>query len=275
MMAFIIPKFLSLTAVILLPAASALCATSLLEEGYRQMYNLRFDDAHKAFGEHARNSPSDPLGPVSDAAAYLFSEFDRLNVLSSEFWTNDDNFLDFHKLDADLKTKALFEAALEKGKQLAEAELRAQPDAPDALFASVLRLGLHSDYLALIEKRNLAALSEVKQSRALASQLLSRHPEYYDAYIAQGIENYLLSLKPAPVRWVLHVTGSETDRHVGIEKLRVTAEKGHYLLPYARLLLALANLRAHEPEQAREKLEWLVREFPENRLYRKELAKLN
>jgi hypothetical protein len=239
------------------------------------MYNLRFVDAHKTFAEYERTAPSDPLGPVSDAAAYLFSEFDRLNILSSEFWTNDDNFLDFRKPDADPKTRALFEAALEKGKQLADAELRVHPDSPNALFASVLRLGLHSDYLALIEKRNMSALSEVKQSRALAGQLLVRHPEYYDAYIAQGVENYLLSLKPAPVRWVLHVTGSETDRRTGIEKLRITAEKGHYLLPYARLLLALADLREHEPERARQKLEWLTHEFPENRLYRKELAKLN
>jgi len=273
-MAFIIRRFLRLTAIILLPAGT-LCGAPLLDEGYRQMYNLQFDDAHKTFAEYERKAPSDPLGPVSDAAAYLFSEFDRLNLLSSEFWTNDDNFLDFHKLDADPKTKTLFEAALEKSKHLADAELRAHPDDPNALFASVLRLGLHSDYLALIEKRNFAALSEVKQSRALAGQLLGRYPEYYDAYIAQGIENYLLSLKAAPVRWILHATGAETDRRTGVEKLRITAEKGHYLRPYARLLLALADLRAHEPEQAREKLEWLAHEFPQNKLYRKELAKLN
>jgi len=274
MMAFIIRRFLRLTAVILL-ASAALCGAPLLDEGYRQMYNLQFDDAHKTFAEYERKTPSDPLGPVSDAAAYLFSEFDRLNILTSDFWTNDDNFLDFHKPGADPKTKTLFEAALAKSKQLAEADLRAHPDDPNALFASVLRLGLHSDYLALIEKHNLAALSEVKQSRAMAGQLLARHPEYYDAYIAQGIENYLLSLKAAPVRWILHATGAETDRRTGIEKLRITAEKGHYLLPYARLLLALADLRDHEREKARTKLEWLAREFPENRLYRKELAKLN
>lgn len=239
------------------------------------MYNLRFEAAHKALGEYQIKAPSDPLGPVSDAAAHLFSEFDRLNILTSEFWTNDDNLLDFHKPEANPKIKALFEAALEKGKELADAELRVHPDNPNALFASVLRLGLHSDYLALIEKRNLAALSEVKQSRAVAAQLLSRHPEYYDAYIAQGIENYLLSLKPAPVRWVLHMTGSETDRRIGLEKLSLTAEKGHYLLPYARLLLALADLRAHEPDRARGRLQWLAHEFPDNGLYKRELAKLN
>ena len=45
-----------------------------------------------------------------------------------------------------------------------------------------------------------------------------------------GVENYLFSLKPAPVRWFLQIGGAETDRDRGIEDLRLTAEKGHYLV---------------------------------------------
>ncbi len=37
------------------------------------------------------------------------------------------------------------------------------------------------------------------------------------------------------------------DRNQGIERLRITAEKGNYLKPYARLLLAVAALRAQNP----------------------------
>ena len=69
--------------------------------------------------------------------------------------------------------------------------------------------------------------------------------------------------------------GAQTDKTVGIEKMQLTAEKGHYLLPYARLLLAVADLRNHLPSRAKEKLRWLAQEFPGNRLYRQELAKLN
>jgi hypothetical protein len=52
-----------------------------LERGYREMYNLSFEDAHKNFTEWQQIHPDDPMGPVSDAAAYLFSEFDRLHIL--------------------------------------------------------------------------------------------------------------------------------------------------------------------------------------------------
>jgi predicted Zn-dependent protease len=89
-----------------------------------------------------------------------------------------------------------------------------------------------------------------------------------------GVENYLLSLKPAPVRWFLHLTGAQTDKETGLRKLRITAALGHYLQPYARMLLAVAALRDHQPDEARKLLEGLSRDFPQNRLYASELAKL-
>jgi hypothetical protein len=114
----------------------------------------------------------------------------------------------------------------------------------------------------------------VKASRGAAEKLLTIAPSYYDAYLAIGVENYLLSLKAAPVRWILQWQGAETDRDRGITDLRLTAEKGHLLSPYARLLLAVAALRNKDRSEARRILGELAREFPHNRLYQEELAKL-
>jgi len=262
-------------AALLLMAAACLKAATLLDQGYRQMYNLQFAEAHRSFAQYEQENPADPLGPVSDAAAYLFGEFDRLHILQSELWTQDQSFLNFRKPNADPEIKRRFEEALARAQRLADEQFRRAPRDANALFAASLRLGLHSNYLAMIEKKNMAALAEIKQSRIIAEEALASNPSNYDAYISPGLENYLLSLKPAPVRWILHIGGAETDRQAGIEKLRLTAEKGHYLLPYARLLLAIADVRAHAPEQAKEKLRWLAAQFPANRLYREELAKLN
>ena len=254
--------------------ATALPAATLLEEGYRQMYNLQFDQAHRTLAEYSRLQPEDPMGPVADGAAWLYSEFDRLRILQSELFTEDKKFLSLSKRVPDPTVKANFLASLEKGRQLSDKILQQNPGDGNALFAATLRLGLRADYFAMIERRDLAALDEVKQSRVISEKLLARFPDYYDAYIAVGVENYLLSLKAAPIRWILRATGAQTDRQTGLDKLRLTAEKGHYLLPYAKLLLAVADLRAKAPAQARQKLEWLAKEFPLNHLYREELAKL-
>jgi hypothetical protein len=128
--------------------------------------------------------------------------------------------------------------------------------------------------MALIEKRYAASFQEMKASRQTAERLLAAHPGMYDAWIAVGVENYMLSVKAAPVRWLLRLAGGETDKAVGIQKLKLTAEKGHYLAPFARLLLAVAALRDHDEWRARTLLEGLVRDYPHNPLYAQELARL-
>lgn len=124
----------------------------------------------------------------------------------------------------------------------------------------MLRLGLHSECLALAEKRYVASLAA--------------HPDFYDACVPIGVENYLLSLGPAPVRWLLRIGGARIDREEGLRKLRLTARQGHYLRPFARLLLAVAALRDGDRRRTRELSPGLTAEFPGNDLYRQELARL-
>lgn len=245
-----------------------------LDQGFRDMYNLQFDDAHKVFDAWQQVHPEDPLGPASNAAAYLFAEFDRMHVLESELFTDDSTFENRSKPVPDPKVKVAFDAQLAKAQQLADKAVAANPKDSNALFALCMVFGLRGDYAALVEKRDLAGLGYMKDGRRVAERLLAADPSYYDAYLAVGVENYLLSLKPAPMRWVLHLTGAQTDRETGLARLRITADKGHYLLPYARLLLAVAALRDKDRTQARTLLEGLAREFPSNHLYTIELAKL-
>jgi tetratricopeptide (TPR) repeat protein len=262
---------------VLFAACSAFGADTIpsgLELGYRDMYNLQFDQAHKRFEDWQRTHPTDPMGPVSNAAAYLFSEFDRLHILESQFFTNNDNFESRSRPAADPAVKQAFMAQIDKAKQLSNKALAQNPNDPNALFASVLTLGLQGDYAALIEKRDFAGLGYLKDGRVMADRLLRVDPNCYDAYIAVGVENYLLSLKPAPVRWILRFGGAQTDKDTGLKNLQIAAEKGHYLRPYARLLLAVAALRDQDRGKARTLLAGLAQEFPLNHLYTRELNQL-
>jgi hypothetical protein len=238
------------------------------------MYNLDFAAAHETFKQWEQSHPDDPVGPTSNAAAYLFAEFDRLKILQFDLFTEDQKFERRPKLAPDPSVKTSFEGELTKSDQMANRELAINPKDSRALLALVMASGLRGDYAALIEKKNLAGLSYMKNSRGLAEKLLSVDPGCYDAYLAVGVENYLLSLNAAPVRWFLRLSGAQTDKAEGIEKLRLAAQKGNYFAPYARLLLSVAALRDKDPSTARDLLEGLAREFPQNDLYRKELARI-
>ena len=255
-------------------AASAEDTPSNLNSGFQQMYNLDFAGAHDTFQRWEQLHPDDPMGPVSNAAAYLFSEFNRLRILEFDLFTEDEVWVKRPKIAPDPSVKSSFESELTKGDQIANRKIAAAPQDREALLALVFANGLRSDYAAMVERKNLAALNYSKASRVVAEKLLAQDPSCFDAYLAVGVENYLLSLHAAPVRWLLRMGGAETDKDVGIAKLKLTAEKGHYLAPFARLLLAVAALRDKDRHTAHDLLAGLSLQFPHNDLYRKELARI-
>jgi len=245
-----------------------------LYDGWLKMYDLKFDEAHQVFGEWKQSHPADALAPASDAAAYLFSELARMGVLESELFVDDTKYQNRTKLQPDPQLKPRFDREIESTDHLADAALQAAASDTNALFAKSLTYGLRADLAALVEKQDLAALKYTKLGRPFSDRLKAADPKAYDAYLGGGVENYLLSLKPAPLRALLWVTGSQVDREKGLENLRMTAQYGHYLEPFAKLLLAVAALRDNNRALARELLSGLHNRFPNNPLYLRELNRL-
>jgi hypothetical protein len=248
--------------------------TSALEAGYRSVYNLQFDQAHRAFAEWQGQHPDDPMGPVSDAAVYLFSECDRLHILEAQFLADDKKAEKSSHLTSDPAVKTQFEAMLEKTRTLSEAKLAKDPKDTTAIFARILMDGLHGNYLALVEDKERDALKYLKQSRSHAETLIATNPDNYDAYLPIGIENYMTSLKSSAVRWFLRAGGAQTDKATGLRNLTIVAEKGHYLAPFAQVFLVIAALHDHNKPKALELMENLAQQFPDNHVYNHELAQL-
>jgi hypothetical protein len=245
-----------------------------LDAGFHDMYSLDFAAAHKTFETWQELHPEDPLGPAANAAAYLFAEFERLHILELDLFTDKKKLGDRDRIPPDPATKLAFDSELAKADEIAGRILARAATDSNALFARAFSDGLRGNYAALVQKENGAALGFLKSSRAIAEKLLAIDPTYEDAYLAVGIENYLLGLRSAPTRWMLRITGAQTNKDKGIASLKKTAEKGRYLAPYARLLLAVAALRDRDDKTARKLLAELVREFPQNHLYQFELNRL-
>jgi hypothetical protein len=256
------------------PASATEKAPSGLDRGFRDLYDLNFVEAQQEFGEWQRQFPSDPIGPASEAAAVLFSEFERLGVLEAQFYETDAAFSARKKLSPDPVARGRFNAALQRAESVARTRLANNPKDRDALFAMTLISGLKADYAALIEKRNLASLHLTKSARNWAQQVLAVDPQCYDAHLASGISSYIIGTLSAPVRWILRIGGTSGDKQAGIAELQLTAQRGRYLGPYARILLAIAYVREKDKPRAVELLASLHQEFPHNPLFPREMARL-
>ena len=252
----------------------ALRLESPLDRGFAGLYNLDFGGAQQDFAAWQKMHPEDPMGPVSEAAGFLFSEFNRLGVLEAQFYENDEAFDKRPKLTADLLLREHFRDAITRSENLARVKLSKDPKDRDALFAMTLSSGLQADYAALIEKRNLASLHYTKQASVSAQELLSVCHDCYDALLATGFSKYIIGSMAAPVRWVLQMGGLPADKQGGIADLQTTAEHGHYLAPFARILLAIAYVREKDKPKAMELLSGLQRDFPGNSLFPREIEHL-
>jgi hypothetical protein len=65
------------------------------------------------------------------------------------------------------------------------------------------------------------------------------------------------------------------DKKTGIHNLELVASDGHFLKPFAKILLGIVALREKRPRDAQKLLQELATNYPQNPLFRRELDKLN
>ena len=245
-----------------------------LDAGFHFLYELKPEEAHKEFEALQKSHPEDPLGSAADAAAYLFEECYRQRVLTSEFFLDDERFLGKIPLKPDPELRAAFYASDQRAQDLAQMQLKSKPDAPNALFAVALSVGIQAGYASLIDKQQIDSLKKIREADTYAKKLLAIAPEAADAYLGLGTANYLVGSLPGIKKFIIGFAGVHGDKNAGIQQLEIAADHGRYLRPFAKILLALAALREKKPEVARAQLSELVTEFPQNPLFASELAKL-
>jgi hypothetical protein len=246
-----------------------------LDAGFRLLYELKPEEARTQFEAWQKSHPQDPLGYASEAASYLFEECYRQGVLTSNFFLDDKRFLGKIPLKPDAHLQAAFFASVRQTQDLAQLRLKTNPDDPNALFAMSLALGMQADYASLIDKRQLDSLRNIREADIYSNKLLKVVPDAADAYLGLGTANYVIGSLPGPKKFILGFAGIHGDKKKGIEQLETAANHGHYLRPFAKILLALTALREKRPEVARAQLTQLAAEFPENSLFASELAKLS
>jgi hypothetical protein len=246
-----------------------------LDQGFQSLYNLDFDHAQQQFATYQNQHPDDPMGPVAEASGLLFRELNRAGLLSSRLFDRDSAFTLAPTPKPDPSTYQRFESALRRAEVLAQPGLAKDRNDRNALLALALANGLSADYSALFEHRYSIALRYTRDATSYARRLLTICQDCYDAYIATGISRYLIGSLSAPLRWILRMGGFSGDKKQGMAELQLVSERGHYLAPYARILLAIAEIREKNTTRARQLLTELRDEYPGNPLFARELASLN
>jgi hypothetical protein len=244
-----------------------------LEKGFQLLYQQQFPEARVVLEKWVQEHPSEPFGQVSLAASYLFEEFFLQHVLTSDYFLDDKRFLGGITGTPNPERMKNFEDFVGQARKLAAQRLKSSPRDPEGLYSLVLCAGMQSDADSMLFKRHYDALKHLKEANANAEILLRDHPEAYDAYVAQGVAYYVIGSLPSSARFVLWFGGVHGDKQLGMSQVQKTADNGHYLKPFAQILLALSARREKMAELAQKNLLELTQEFPGNSVYQTEYAK--
>ena len=267
--------FRSLAALILCLPAIAADQAPTLDAAMERLYNFDFQATHQALNRYIEVHPSEALPHAFRASVYLFYELDRLGALESEFLTDDDRLVEKKGLQPDPGIRSQFQQALAGAESRAATQLKINPDDRGALFALCVVNGISTDYMALVEKRQMRSLTPAKKANGYAQRLLKLDPRFYDAYLTSGFSEYMIGSLPFFIRWFVHFDNVEGNQKRAIEHLELVSREGHYLKPLAKVFLAIIDLREKKPREAQRLLGELAHDYPANPLYRKELEKLN
>jgi len=247
-----------------------------IEEALQRMYDFNFPASQEILGRYIAAHPQEPLPYAFRASGYLFYELDRMSILESDFFLDDNRIAEKKKkLEPDPLIRDRFLKAVRDTEVRADAALKTNPNDPQALFAMCIAQGVSTDYMAFVEKRQIASLNVAKRSNSYAQRLLKLDPKFYDAYLTAGISEYMLGSLPFFVRWFVHFENVDGSKQRGVERLELVSREGRYFRPFSKILLATIALREKRPRDAQQFLRELARDYPENPLFRKELDKLN
>jgi hypothetical protein len=244
-----------------------------LKNGYNLLYEQKFPEARVVFQEWAAKNPTEPFGQLSIAASYLFEEFYRQQVLTSDYFLDDKRFLGGITGTPDPDRIKNFEDATAKARALAAQRLKQNKRDPEGLYAMTLSAGMQSDADSMLLKKHYDALKHLKEANANAEILLADHPDAYDVYVAPGVAYYVIGSLSGSARFILWFGGIHGDKSLGMSKVEKTAENGNYLKPFAKILLALSARREKKTDLAIKNLKELTEEFPGNTVYETEYAK--
>ncbi|HTY64080.1 MAG TPA: hypothetical protein VMG30_17660 [Acidobacteriota bacterium] len=260
--------------VVVAPPQKAQAQTEI-DQAFQRMYAFDFPGMNAILDAYVKVHPEDPLVYSTRAIACLFSELQRMNILETDFFTDDDQVTDRKRLKPDPASRDRLFQMTGEARRRAGAILSTSPNDANAMFALCMAAGVETDYTILVEKRYIRSFSMSRESQKYAHRLLNMTPPVMDAYLTLGMVEYVVGSMNWFFRLFVHFDQIQGSKQKAVENLQKVVSNGRYYKPLAKILLSVIYLRNKQPAQALALLKEMERDYPENPLIRSEVQKVS
>ena len=246
----------------------------VVRQGYALFYNLDYDGALAKFDAVIKAHPQEPIAYAYALQALIFRELYHQDLLDTTYYAHDSFLTTQRRVEIPEASRQRIEALANQVTSLADERLKNNPQDKNALFARGYARGLHAAYITLADHSFFAAARQGLAARNDSEAVLKIDPEYADADMAIGIQQFAVASLPRMVRMMVGIAGVGGNKEKGLNLLRISAEKGVITSVESRTTLSLFLRHDARYPEALAVQHGLAAEFPHDYLFRLEEANL-
>ncbi|HJP92657.1 MAG TPA: hypothetical protein VJ875_11930 [Pyrinomonadaceae bacterium] len=243
---------------------------ALRAEGYEALYNLDYQGARKRFQKMIDLAPDNPVGPQCYASSLWLEQLNQAWELKATLYSADAYTSEKPRIDR--RQTEEFRKWTRRAKALSEARLRKNPRDVEALYFLGAAEGLEAAYAAGVEKRFMAALRSASSSVDHHRDVLKLSPDFHDAELTIGLQNYVIGSLPLPLKMVAATMGVRGSKKRGLETLERVSREGQWARDVARVLLIDLYKREKRWDDAIKMAQGLSEKYPRNYLFKLQMA---
>ena len=246
----------------------------VVRDGLAHFYNLDYDGAIYRFERVIAAHPNDPMAYAYDLVACIFRELYHQDLLDTTYYARDSFLTNQRKVDIPAANRKKIEDLADKVLELADERLKSNGKDANAYFARGYAKGLHAAFITLADHSFYGAAKQGLSARNDSEAALKIDPEYYDADMAIGIQQFAVASLPRVVRMLVGIGGVGGNKEKGLELLRTSAAKGIVTPVESRTTLSLFLRHDGRYAEALAVQHGLAAEYPQDYLFRLEEANL-
>ena len=245
-----------------------------VHELYERFYILDFDGSLSLSEEVLKAHPQDPMAYGYVLMVTVFRELYHQDLLDTTYYAHDNFLTSKRNVPVPQETRQKIEWLTETGIKLCDDRIRANPNDKNSYFARGYLRGMHAVFITLVDHSFVAAARQGYAARSDSEQVLKLDPQYADANMAVGIQQFAVASLPHWVRILVGVMGVGGSKEKGLSLLRACAEHGVVTKVESRTVLSLFLRHDGRYPEALAEQHGLAVEFPHNYLFRLEEANL-
>lgn len=246
----------------------------VVRDGFQHFYNLDYDGAMARFEQVQKSHPQDPMASGYVLMVTIFRELYRQDLLDTTYYARENFLSSGHKSNISDETRKRVDQLTDTAVNLADARIKANGKDKDAYFARGYAKGMHAAWMTMADHSYTAAARQGLSARNDSEEVLKLDPNYADAKMAVGIQQFAVASLPRFVRMLVGIAGIGGNKEGGLNLLRESAAHGTVTQVESQTALSLFLRHDRRYSEAFAVAKRLAEQYPHDYLFRLEEANL-